>query len=280
MMKFLNKFLKDFLPPILYRFLRILVSPYKLSSQENILHHENYDNQLIAEQVILNEKLLNQNNISIRKNLDKFAFRSLPGIISSIKRNSLRVVDFGGGSGSQYFFLRKLLSDDIQIEWTIVETSNIVKAAHKHFDQNDELHFTDSLEEIIKDNKKYDLLFSSCAFHYLDNPFLEIKKFLSIEADFAFFTRMPLNHKSNENIYVRQKSYLNDHGSRSGVDSINRSNKAFHMPLQILSMELFEEVLSDFGNIIFHIKEEESCIYTKKGIFDMHGYLLDLRKRG
>ena len=52
------------------------------------------------------------------------------------------------------------------------------------------------------------------------------------------------------------------------------------MPMQILSMGLFEEMLSDFGNIIFHIKEEESCIYTKKGIFDMHGYLLDLRKRG
>ena len=39
------------------------------------------------------------------------------------------VLDFGGAAGTHYFIAKSILSDDIALDWRVVETTQMVKQA-------------------------------------------------------------------------------------------------------------------------------------------------------
>ena len=57
----------------------------------------------------------------------------------------INVLDFGGGAGNHYYLARKLIDDNVKINWHVVETDSFVEEINKQGLQSSELKFFTSI---------------------------------------------------------------------------------------------------------------------------------------
>jgi len=90
--------------------------------------------------------------------------------INSLSANKeIKVLDFGGGTGLQYFSLKNLFLHPENVKWIVVDSKRLADLSQDLHDEN--ISFS---EEIVDD--EVDILFISSTLHYIDS----YKKLLTV----------------------------------------------------------------------------------------------------
>lgn len=208
---------KDFIPPILIRFVKRFIG------LENTKEYENYSQamkvcalyqyddsefcNMMADKAIAYMNEVKEKPFSLHPT-NSFLLAAINLYLNLYSKKSLTVLDFGGACGSHFFEIKRFLPNDFSLKWFVVETDQMVKSAVNKGLHNDELNFVNSMEDI---KIKIDFIHSSGALQCVPNPYEIINKLISINASWMLFNRMMFN-ESNRDILTILKSYLSTNG--------------------------------------------------------------------
>jgi putative methyltransferase (TIGR04325 family) len=225
----MRDFLVDYFPPILIKKLVPLVRNLKLKD----VSIESYQNLDLVNSIIHKNLQLRQSVPYL--NLDTMSFRTISAIGMAAKKGSdLTVLDFGGGAG-HHQFLAKYIFENINFDWTVVETETMSRVASEEI-KDEGLKFVPSLKSLTK-NSSYDLIFSNSAIQYTLDPLTTLRELLSLEFENFFITRVPLN-LGNSHVTYLQESLLSQNGPGPAPRGIQ--DKLVKYELNIVSKESFE----------------------------------------
>ena len=109
--------------------------------------------------------------------------------IAAKKNSKLRLLDFGGSLGSQYFQHKIFLDNLAQVSWNIVEQNHFVSAGKKNI-SDPSLKFYNSITEAEKHSPS-DMLLLSCVLPYLEHPHRFLKEVLTYEFEYILVEKNP-----------------------------------------------------------------------------------------
>ena len=192
--------------------------------------------------------------------------------LSVCSKKKLNILDFGGACGAHYFEMKRFIPGDVTLKWYVVETEQIVKSSIEHGLNNDELIFVNKIEDV---NTEIDIIYSSCALHYVPDPYEFLNKLINVKAKWMFFNKMLLNENDRDFITI-QKSFLSSNGP--GKLPKGYSDRIISYPQTTLSYPKFnsriienkyelEWVFEGFSDS-YHIKNDliiiKGVLYIKK----------------
>ncbi len=120
------------------------------------------------------------------------------------KNKKLIILDYGGSFGSTYFQNIKILSNELQYQWDIIEQKKIVNFANKTIKIKN-LTFQNSINEYFKKSKPDIVIFSS-VLHYLEFPFKLIEKIIKKKINYFLILNTPFfDDKSDIKIQLNPK---------------------------------------------------------------------------
>jgi putative methyltransferase (TIGR04325 family) len=123
--------------------------------------------------------------------------------IASIKnRGSVRIVDFGGGLGANFFQNRKLVEQCSNVEWRIVERRDIVQLGLQHF-QTSKLKFYTHLEEALTGADAPSALLFSGSFQFVEKPFVLLDKIHGSSVNILAFDRLLVWEQKNDAVFIQ-----------------------------------------------------------------------------
>jgi putative methyltransferase (TIGR04325 family) len=128
-------------------------------------NNEGYANSKLCTTVVKktqNYKEQLQSKPFIVKPVQCYLILTLQKILLEANTSEITIVDFGGAAGAHYFETRRLISNNIKVNWKVVETGEMVKTAMNHHLHNNELNF---FEEI--NNLHGEILYSSGSIQYV-----------------------------------------------------------------------------------------------------------------
>ena len=199
----IKKIIKKITPPIFIDVMRY----FKKNKKQCIYWGGDYESWALAKQacegydtdVILNQcknALLSVKNGEKVYERDGFVFDEITyswPLLATLQRVALEnngelcVIDFGGSLGSSYYQNKDFLKTLKHLKWCIVEQPHFVECGKLYF-QNEQLHFYDSVEDCLKENKPHILLLSS-VLPYLENPIDWINKFIALNLSYIVIDR-------------------------------------------------------------------------------------------
>lgn len=109
-----------------------------------------------------NIELLKKNKIN-KASIERFIH--LPMLVKNFsKKNTINIVDFGGGFGNSYLYLKLTLNKELfnKIKYNIIETDDVVFSAKKI---NKKINFSNKFKSDIKP----DIVFICSSLQYIDN---------------------------------------------------------------------------------------------------------------
>jgi putative methyltransferase (TIGR04325 family) len=209
----LKNFLRDILPPALYRALRM--HPFRRygwfgdysSWDEAQRHCVGYDNAIILEKV--KNALLKVKNGEAAFERDSVLFDSpeyewpiLSWLtwVAALNHGRLNVLDFGGSLGSTYFQNRQFLKNIPDIKWNVVEQPHFVEEGRRTF-QDEQLRFYYTVDECLKENK-VDIALLSSVLPYIPEPYKQLEVFSQIE--FIILDKTPLIATDRDRLTVQK----------------------------------------------------------------------------
>lgn len=170
----------------------------------------------------------------------------------ALQNKSISVIDFGGACGAHYLLARRLLYQEISLKWHVVETPMMVKEAIKSF-RSTELNFFESVDQAVSAfSGKVDLVFTSSALQYTDDPFRYLDQLLKIRAKQLAFFRANMTLQEESEIRI-QRSLL----SANGIGPLPTKYKDIEIfyPITVIPVKKFMQTLQDSGyrlSIRFH----------------------------
>ena len=259
--------LKDIIPPILSRWLKNTLKladnkEYKSYSQAiEACSTDAYLNielcNMIADKTVIHTRNLMEKPFVLNPT-NVFLLSALNQYIINYSKRDLTIFDFGGACGTHYFKINRFRPKDVTLKWFVVETPQMVKSAHEKGIGNKELIFISSLKD-IKTN--IDIIHSSCALHYVPDPYEIISMLISIKADWILFNRMMFNENDRDFVTV-QKSFLLANGP--GRLPIGYADKIISYPHTTLSFQKFNSFFTRNDYEIDWIFDELSGRYQIK----------------
>jgi putative methyltransferase (TIGR04325 family) len=264
-----KKFIKDWLPPILYRSLsRLSKSGIQFegnysSWEEASSHCSGYDSEHILEKVLeATLKVKNGEAVFERDSVlfyePEYVWAVLSGLLLAATQNQgkLNVLDFGGALGSTYFQHRKFLGLLQEVRWNIIEQSGFVEIG-KNYIQDTNLRFYSTIEECASDNNINVILLSS-VLQYLSCYITKINELIKVNSPILILDKTIINKSKIDYIYI-QKTPASIYKAKYPCRSISEERL-----LRLLSEEY--ETISLFDSINFQsLKMIDS--YFKGGIF-------------
>lgn len=208
--------LKEFLPPILWRFLVSLKRNhggktrrigdsggflYEFTSFESAAGFvekqgssgyasQNFISKLLAASSLVRDgKAVYERDTYIFERI-LYSWPLLSALLlAAQKKESLHVVDFGGGLGSTYQQNRKFLELlESQIKWSVIEQKVIADIGRESF-ENTELKFHDDLIEVSE--KTIDLFIVSGTLCYLSDPYQILERIILLKPSYIVLDRTP-----------------------------------------------------------------------------------------
>lgn len=269
--KSLKKFLKALTPPYLLRLInKIRWSSQIYESYEDAMKHaDGYEYKLLTKVVVAKGKKFSE-QFPNSKETDLKSLRIFAGLASSINKNKLTVIDFGGGAGTHYFITKSILSDQIELDWRVVETPMMVVEAKKSYLENEELRFFETVE-IACGNDEVDLVYASSSINYTPKPYDFLKILASVNANVLMITRTPI---TDYPCVLLQRSKLFANGIGDIPKELNIEDKVITYPVTMMDREKVEEICSTFGEIHLRILEDKAAYYSDKASYDMWGYIV------
>lgn len=203
--------IKELIPPILLKYLRVTKEYADFDAANSKTSNGAYQNEILCNVVAAKTKAyisklhtkpyeLNATNV--------FLLAGINNCMNVSQSKDLNIVDYGGACGIHYYDIKRFYPDYCKLKWTVVETPQMVKTANRLSLTTDELSFTDSIDNV---NTTIDMLYTSCALHYVSKPYDELEKILNKNAKWILFNRMMFN-QSDRDIYTVQKSQLSSNG--------------------------------------------------------------------
>lgn len=185
--------------------------------------------------VIFYDKQINKPMISL---LEKLRLKN--------KTNLLKVLDYGGSIGSTYFQNRKILLNNNNFQWDIIEQKKIVNFANKSIKLKN-LRFFKSLDSYLNKNFPDIILFSS-VLHYLESPYDLIKKLIRKKIKYFLILKTP---------FYKNKTEIKIQLNPKNIYEVN-------YPIRIFNNKLF---LSYFKNSKYKV---EKLNWDNQVIDDIH----------
>jgi putative methyltransferase (TIGR04325 family) len=187
--------------------------------------------------------------------------------------DSLTVVDFGGACGAHYFTTRAFLPADVSLRWCVVETSAMAGRAREL--ENGELSFVDGVVDASGRVGRPDLVFSSGALQYVDEPYSVLEQLLGLGSASVMFARLAMSSEPLDLVTV-QRSLLSAHGP--GLMPVGFADGSAMCPLQIIRRDRLEEIVGRSYEIELRFAEQEGTQVLAGHRIDQYGYLARARQ--
>ena len=126
---------------------------------------------------------------------------ALAFIFTKKSANTLKVLDFGGGSALYFYLLRRALPH-VEIDWTVIETEEMAQA-HQPFEESHIRWQTSLPVGSASGNKPFDLCLASSSILYIPQPYDILKKLLNL-GRFVIVTRTGFIDEAEDNIAVQR----------------------------------------------------------------------------
>ena len=211
----MKQFIKDFLSPMLMRFLKKLGSNNKKElTKKQVVYASYYDALLFSSNDAYEERELLEVVLKKTKRFSEelksgvipvwetgaYTLMSLINPIIESKKGTINILDFAGACGAHYFHVRSLLSKDIKLKWVVVETKAMINYAKEL--QNEELSFCDNFNDAKNKLGEIDLLHASSALQCVDNPDKYLDELLKCEAKWLLLNRLGFNKIDRDAITI------------------------------------------------------------------------------
>lgn len=224
--------------------------------------------------VVVEKNLIFRKKIDSNYSLEIGALRTIAGVALAAAKESLNVIDFGGGAGYHYTIAKRVLGKDFKIKWHVVETKSMVDAAKKL--ENEELKFFDNIHDAVDKIDNVDLVFSSGALHCCPNPLKFLSELLLIESKYLFITRTSFSHYDTTLVNIH-KSYLSDNGPGPLPDGYN--DKIVSYPNVFESIAIVERLIEKYYDIKFKINEESNVYSVGDRTVNLYGYFCERKAK-
>ena len=237
---------------------------------------EGYSEDILVKVIVEKAKKYKE-NLNIKNEVDLISLRSFFAISFILQKNTINILDFGGGAGTHYFLLKKFFGEKTKINWHVVETQLMVNESKKNNLESKELKFFSNIDSAIKDIDKFDLVYANSSLPYTDKPLMYLEKLLKVNSDFLYFTRTPLSEYGKENIVGLQISKLSANGEGTIPEELNIEDRLIKYPFTAMAKENVENIINKYGDIELIINEEKNSYPTKKGNLNNFGYIVKKR---
>ena len=188
--------------------------------------------------------------------------------LAYITKKQVKVIDFGGGGGAQYFAASHLFSSSRLFSWRVIETETIVNNSSAL--ANGDLAFYKSIEEATFDGFYPDLVIASSSLEYTRNPLETLRELINLDANYFYLTRSALTLGPNL-IAAEQTSRLKDNGPGPLPDEFQDCEIKYW--IRVLPLNLVKQELSAKYDILFTALEVENAINVLNTPVNQYGIL-------
>lgn len=209
----MNLSLRQFLPPLLYQWIRCRLSggnhfsgPFS-NWQNAAANASGYDQDFILAQVMKASQQVQAGQAAFER--DSIAFDKLEfpwPVLTALLwaasgRPGFTVLDFGGALGSSYYQCRSVLDKVPDLRWYVVEQANYVDAGRAHF-QNETLRFQQSIAAVMAEAQT-DLILLSGVLQYLPEPWQVLDELMATQAEFLVLDRSIMHSGTEDRAFVQ-----------------------------------------------------------------------------
>ena len=252
----MRRVLKLFIPPALLILARNTLSFITRDRTDN--NFVSYENPKLIKSVIEKTIIAKQNILGNHQiNID--SFRILAAF--ALGKNEINsIVDLGGAAGYHYFTAKSAFPES-ELKWAVVETKMLVQAAQ---DKNDlkEIIFCNTIQQAFTSlSNNVDLVYSSRAFQYIDEPIATLKEITALKPRYIFLTGIAFSPDDDVHEII-QVSALRDNGPQSS-NRKSRNTKIMYK-LQLFPRAVIEDILKTDYNIELRI-DEDPVVHIYKG---------------
>lgn len=121
--------------------------------------------------------------------------------IAATRQGRLRVLDFGGSLGTNYWRHRTLVPAGEDLRWDVVEQRAFVEAGRTHLaDTPLKFHADVQAAQAAGD---HDVLLCSCVLQYLEEPFRALDEWSRLEIPYLLLNNLPLHPRKPDRLMVQ-----------------------------------------------------------------------------
>lgn len=225
----------------------------------NDCRNKGYEYQNLVDVVVKKNKIWHDAT-QIVPELDLSAIRTLMAIGLALKNNNsekLTVLDFGGGGGYHFWIAKSAFGRDAIFDWRVVETPLMAKEASKLI-KSDGLSFSPSIDSALKNEEKIDLVFTSSALQYCQDPLRVLNELVDIRARYLCITRTPFS-MAPDTIITKQRSMLSENGP--GALPGEFTDEAIEYPISFVPRIKIQELIQNKYTIRFSVSEEAETLF-------------------
>jgi putative methyltransferase (TIGR04325 family) len=267
--------LRDLVPPFIFKLLkRNKSASVCYGSYDDALEHclQSYEDADLVK-VVVEKNIKFRESFAKDRILEIGSLRTLVGVCLALpEKNKLRVLDFGGGGGYHYTVARAAITEDIDIQWNVVETSALVRSAEQI--NQKELRFFNSIAQAKQDLGDIDLVFTSGALHCCPDPLFLLEELVKLKARHLFITRTSFTDTLEQGVIIHN-SLLSENGPGplpSGV-----AEKKLQYPHVFSSRTKAENIIQYYYEIVLRINEDKSIYRLGNTPINMYGYYAKLK---
>ena len=166
-----------------------------------------YEYQKLVDVVVRKNKIL-QDATSSSVEFDFSAMRIIMAVgLVLNKQEKISVLDFGGGGGYHWFIAKNSFGKNTIFDWRIVETSMMAKVSTELL-AKDGLEFFSDIKSSLKTGETLDLVFTSSALQYCEEPLKVLQNLVNLNARHLFITRTPLSLSLSLYFFLSQSPSL------------------------------------------------------------------------
>jgi putative methyltransferase (TIGR04325 family) len=116
-----------------------------------------------------------------------------------------RVLDFGGGPGAYYFFMRTQMPEGLTLEWDIFETALMAAQGRKVY-ASEPLYFFSEWQDIL--TKRYDVILASNTLHCFETPYDVVDRLASTNCKYFVVQDVPVIPGGRDRITIQMPPRL------------------------------------------------------------------------
>lgn len=233
-----------------------------------------YEYQQLVNVVVRKNKIL-QDAISPSPEFDFGAMRILMAVgLASNENKKISVLDFGGGGGYHWFIAKNALGNYL-FDWRIVETPMMAKAGNMLLKKNG-LQFFPNIESSIEVGEILDLVFTSSALQYCEDPLGTLQDLVDLGARYLFVTRTPFS-LAPVPLISNQRSMLSENGP--GPMPLGFKDELVEYPVSYIPRNEAEKIILDKYEIRFSFNEEPANLFFGDlPVNNYYGFFCELKK--
>lgn len=207
--------LKDIVPPVLWRSIHrvpeLALFPSYEAAEAACAGHGYEAGQLVEtvfeKTKIFREAVAKQPVVTVQGPASPPLMTALAALRH--ERDTIKVLDVGGACGAHYFAARPFLPAEAKVRWIVVETPGMVAKGAEL--QNDELQFSDNLDNARRDLGVPHLVHSSGTLPFVSRPYEMLQSLLALDARAILLTRLFLTAQNQDSFTVHH-SRLRENG--------------------------------------------------------------------